>query len=142
MTKMSREQFPYVGQIIRKKKVITANDISKFIEISDDSNPVHLDDLYARKVGYKARIAHGFISISLFSGMFGTDVPGEGSIYVEQNVRFLKPVYLDEEILAVATVLKISQRSNIVVFRTECFGAVDMERKLSGQAKILMAGQR
>ena len=74
------------------RKVITDQDIEKFAEISTDHNPVHLDDEYARDTIFEGRIAHGMLTAGLVSAVIGEQLPGHGTIYMSQNLKFLAPV--------------------------------------------------
>ena len=67
--------------------------IIKFAEVSGDFNPIHFDDKAAEKLGFKRKIVHGFLSSSVFSRIIGMDFPGNGSIYLSQTLKFIKPVY-------------------------------------------------
>ena len=74
------------------RKVITDRDIEQFAEISTDHNPVHLDDEYARDTIFEGRIAHGMLTAGLVSAVIGEQLPGHGTIYMSQNLKFLAPV--------------------------------------------------
>ena len=74
------------------RKVITDRDIEQFAEISTDHNPVHLDDEYARDTIFEGRIAHGMLTAGLISAVIGEQLPGHGTIYMSQNLKFLAPV--------------------------------------------------
>ena len=74
------------------RKIITDQDIEKFAEISTDHNPVHLDDEYARDTIFEGRIAHGMLTAGLVSAVIGEQLPGHGTIYMSQNLKFLAPV--------------------------------------------------
>jgi len=74
------------------RKIITDSDIEQFAEISTDHNPVHLDDDYARDTIFEGRIAHGMLTAGLISAVIGEQLPGHGTIYMSQNLKFLAPV--------------------------------------------------
>jgi len=69
-------------------KTIEDSDIIGFAQISEDHNPVHFDDEYAANLGFKRKIAHGMISSSMFSGLFGSKLPGPGSLFISQSSSF------------------------------------------------------
>ena len=71
-------------------------DVSLFAEATGDFNPIHLDEEYAKNTIFKKRIIHGFLGGSVFSKVFGTIFPGEGTIYLKQNMAFLKPMFVGE----------------------------------------------
>ncbi|WP_461208540.1 MaoC family dehydratase [Desulfocurvus sp. DL9XJH121] len=89
-----------VGSSDSISKVITAADVEGFAGITLDNNPVHLNEEYAQGTMFKHRIAHGMISAGLISAVLGTRLPGNGTIYMKQELIFKRPVYLDEELTA------------------------------------------
>ena len=88
-----------VGMESTMEKIVTLQDIKKFAEVSGDYNPVHLDEEFAKKTIFKRRIAHGFLTASFISTIIATHLPGPGSIYLKQSLKFLAPVYINEKIL-------------------------------------------
>lgn len=107
-----------LGHIEEYKKVITQEDVNLFAKATGDHNPVHLDAEFASKTMFKKPIAHGMLSGSLFSTVFGTVYPGEGSIYLKQSLTFTKPVYIDEELSVKVEVTKIDTEKKYVYFAT------------------------
>ncbi len=97
---------------------ITDEKIELFAKATGDFNPVHLDDEFASKTQFKKRIAHGMLSGSLFSTIFGTVYPGEGSIYLKQSLTFTAPVYIDDILCAKVIVREIIKEKNYVIFDT------------------------
>jgi 3-hydroxybutyryl-CoA dehydratase len=89
---------------------ITNDDVIKFAEISGDWNPIHFDEEFAAKSIFRKRIAHGMISLAKFSGIFGMDLPGLGTLWENQDVRFLKPVFLNISYTAIAVVKSKDRR--------------------------------
>lgn len=110
----------YVGQSASLKKVFSSNDVKVFAELSLDKNPIHLDETYAGQSLFGKRIVHGFFVGSLISAVFGTVLPGEGAIYLHQEMNFRKPVYHGEEIKATVTVTNIKKEKSILYFDTKC----------------------
>jgi len=96
----------------------TQDDVNKFAEITGDINPIHLDENYANKTIFKKRIMHGFLSASVFSKVFGTLFPGEGCIYLEQNIKFLKPMFCNAKYNAVFEVIGVKPKKNIAIIST------------------------
>jgi acyl dehydratase len=70
-------------------------DVADFARVTGDNNPVHLDEDFASKTIFKTRIIHGMLGACVFSKVFGTLFPGDGTIYLSQSVNFLKPMYVD-----------------------------------------------
>lgn len=84
----------YVGQKYIKKRVVSKEEVIKFAEVSKDNNPLHLDENYAKTTIYGECIAHGMLSASYISAVLGTEFPGIGTVYLEQNIKFVKPIYI------------------------------------------------
>ena len=115
---------------------ITDPDIKAFADISGDRNPVHLDESYAEGSRYKKRIAHGLLSASYFSAIFGTKLPGAGCVYVSQNLSFRRPVYIDDTVTATVTVTKVDIEQRRIFFDTIC--TVNKKKVITGVAEIYL----
>ena len=90
-------------------------DVNNFSSITGDDNPIHIDEEQAEKSIFKKRIMHGFLSGSVFSKVFGTIWPGNGTIYLSQNMKFLKPMFTNEKYLAKFEVIEILPRYKFMV---------------------------
>jgi len=110
-------------------------DVLKFAEATGDKNPIHLDEEYASKSIFKKRIIHGFLGGSIFSKVFGTIFPGEGTIYLKQDMAFFRPMYVDTNYTAVFTVLKIFREEGRALIKTEVLNE-DRKIAISGEALI------
>jgi 3-hydroxybutyryl-CoA dehydratase len=89
-----------VGQHASFTKTFTEADVQRFIEITGDVNPLHVDEEFAAGTPFRRRVLHGMLTASIFSTMVGMLLPGTGAIYRSQTIRFLLPVYLDETVTA------------------------------------------
>lgn len=116
---MSIEDF-YIGQSASLKKVFKSDEVRAFADMSLDKNPIHLDEEFSRHSRYGRRIVHGFFVGSLISAVFGTQLPGEGAIYLHQEMNFRKPVYHGDEITATVIVTNIRKDKSILYFDTKC----------------------
>lgn len=125
-----------LGDFAESYKRIEDKDVVLFSEVSGDKNPVHLDEEYASTTRFKHRIAHGHLVSSLFSALLGTELPGEGSIYLGQDIRYLKPVYLNDEIRAVVKVVELDTSRNRVKLETNAYNQ-NNEMVISGMAEIM-----
>lgn len=125
----------YVGQSYSLSKRFTLEEVEAFAELSQDNNPVHLDQEYAKESVFHNRIVHGFLSGSLFSAIIGTQLPGNGSIYLGQTLNFKKPVYHDQLITATVTVIDIRKDKPIVKLLTVCKNEQD-EVVIDGEAIV------
>ena len=116
---MKIEDF-YVGQTASMKKRFSSEEVKAFAELSLDRNPIHLDEEYAEQSRFGKRIVHGFFVGSLISAVFGTILPGEGAIYLHQEMDFRKPVFHDEEITATVVVTQVRTDKSLLYFDTKC----------------------
>jgi 3-hydroxybutyryl-CoA dehydratase len=109
-----------VGDSAQISKTITETDINDFARVTGDFNPVHLDQGYAEKTIFKGRIAHGLLSVGLLSSILGNILPGHGTIYLSQEVKFLAPVRIGDTITAGVEVIELISEKNRAKFRTTC----------------------
>ena len=112
----------------------TQKEVDEFARITGDNNPIHINEVEAAKSIFKRRILHGFLSGSVFSKVFGTLWPGKGTIFLGQNMRFVKPMYVDETYKALFNVVEV-KRNGIYVIETSIVNA-ENEITLSGEAVI------
>lgn len=127
-----------VGTRASLTRTITEEDIQAFAMLTGDTNPLHLDDAFAQRTRFGRRIAHGFLTASLISAVLGTQLPGPGGIYLEQRLKFLKPVFPGDTIKAQVEVLHYDTEKRIVSLSTDCFNQYG-EQVLSGEAVLLLA---
>lgn len=113
---------------------VTDEKVKAFSEISGDFNPIHLDEEFAKASRFGRRIAHGAMISSFFSSLFATELPGPGCIYVSQNTKFKKPVYINDEVFVEIEVIKIDLPRKRIYFSTKCF--VNNAEVLDGEAEI------
>lgn len=125
-----------VGMSASRTRRITAEDIDLFAQASGDHNPVHLDDDYAAATQFGRRIAHGMLSVSIVSAILGNDLPGEGTIYLGQEVKFKAPVYIDDEITATVECIKYREDRRIATFSTTATNQ-DGTVVLTGEAVVI-----
>ena len=117
-------------------KTITETDIILYSGISLDCNPVHLNKEYAEASRFKKRIAHGMLTAGLISAVLGTKLPGEGTIYLEQNLKFKQPVYLGDTITATCEIIDIIKEKRKVILSTICINQ-DEKIILTCEAKVM-----
>jgi len=129
-----------VGMESTTEKTVTIEDIKRFAEVSGDFNPVHLDEEFAKKTIFKGRIAHGFLTASFISTIIATKLPGPGSIYLKQSLKFLAPVYINEKILVKVRIIEINIEKSKVKLITECFKNKTLV--LTGEAEILIQAKK
>lgn len=124
-----------IGDKYTENILITPEHVQKFAEFSGDFNPVHFDDEKAKASGFKARIAHGMVSASLFSKIFATIFPGPGAIYLGQTFKFHAPIYLNELITYKLEVIAQKEGKPFYTVKTEAYGP-DETLRVSGEAVI------
>ena len=124
-----------IGMTRSLRKQITDRDIALFAEVSTDHNPVHLDDDYARDTIFGGRIAHGMLTAGLISAVIGEQLPGHGSVYLGQSLKFLAPVRPGDVVLTEVTVITIDHSRRRVTLETRC--AVGDTVVLTGEALVL-----
>jgi len=109
-----------VGDKASVSKIFTDEDVLDFSNLSLDKNPIHLDQSFAEKSIFGKKITHGMLVASLFSGLLGMKLPGEGSIYLGQSLSFTAPIYIGDKVTATVEVIKIRPDKPIVTLRTFC----------------------
>jgi 3-hydroxybutyryl-CoA dehydratase len=124
-----------IGMRRHLRKEITDRDIELFAEVSTDRNPVHLDDDYAMETIFEGRIAHGMLTAGLISAVIGEQLPGHGTIYLGQSLKFLAPVRPGDVVVAEVEVMQIDYGKRRVTLDTRCL--VDGKPVLKGEATVL-----
>ncbi|MDH4384868.1 MAG: MaoC family dehydratase, partial [Caulobacter sp.] len=87
-----------LGQTAELVRTVDEAAIVAFAQVTGDENPVHLDEAYAATTAFKTRIAHGMLSAAYISAVIGTQLPGPGTIYMQQALRFKRPVKIGDEV--------------------------------------------
>lgn len=124
-----------VGDTYEHEVTFTQQQVDTFAEITGDCNPIHIDPVYAASTPFGRPIVHGFLSGAVFSKVFGMLFPGPGTVYMAQEMRFVGPVFVEEQYKAVFEVIEINtERHNGVV---RC-ALIDSQGKecIVGQAKL------
>ena len=107
-----------IGESASTTMTITSEKIEQFAEVSGDFNPIHLDDEAAKDSIFGRRISHGMLVASMFSAVLANQLPGSGCIYLGQELRFMKPVFVDDVITATVTVKELIIEKNRVILDT------------------------
>lgn len=124
-----------VGQTASFSKTVTESDIYLFAGVTGDINPAHVNEAYASKTFFKGRIAHGMLSAGFISAVLGMQLPGPGTIYLEQNLRFLSPVRPGDTVTATVEVVDLDSAKNTALLRTICTNQ-DGKQVVDGLAKV------
>ncbi|MHA1930717.1 MAG: MaoC family dehydratase [Candidatus Thorarchaeota archaeon] len=109
-----------LGQEAKVDHTITEDDIQTFGNLTGDYNPLHFDEDWAKKTMFKGRIAHGILTASFISTVIGMSLPGPGTIYMSQSMRFLGPVRIGDTIIAHVEVIKLNDEKERVTLKTTC----------------------
>jgi 3-hydroxybutyryl-CoA dehydratase len=125
-----------VGQTASFGKTITEADILLFAGVSGDTNPVHINAEVAAASIFKERIAHGMLSASLISTVLGTRLPGPGTIYLAQNLKFKAPVRIGQTVTATVTITALDAAKKRVTLNTVC--TVEGKAVIEGEATVMV----
>lgn len=129
-----------IGMLRTRQKQITDRDIALFAEVSTDHNPVHLNDNYARETIFEGRVAHGMLTASLISAVIGEQLPGHGTVYLSQSLRFMAPVRPGDLLEARVKVIVIDHAKRRVTLETLC--VVGNTVVLKGEALVLAPSRK
>ncbi len=129
-----------IGMTRHLRKLITDRDIMLFAEVSTDHNPVHLDDAYAQDTIFEGRIAHGMLTAGLISAVIGEQLPGHGTVYLGQSLKFMAPVRPGDTVTACVKVIAIDYAKRRVTLETHC--AVGDTVVLKGEALVLAPSRK
>ena len=125
----------YIGQKASIQKTFSAADVALFAGVSLDVNPIHMSEGAAKDSLFGKRIVHGMLTASLISAVLGIQLPGPGTIYMGQELKFLAPVYLGDDITATVEIIELREDKKIVKLNTTCVNQ-DGKTVISGVATV------
>jgi acyl dehydratase len=125
------------GNVYTHEFRFSQEEVNRFAEVTGDKNPVHTDADYAARTMFKRPIMHGMLGASLFSKVFGTLFPGEGTIYLKQSLSFLKPMYVETDYEAVFTVKEVIKDKNRAIIETLIKDKASQLVCTSGEAVVM-----
>jgi 3-hydroxybutyryl-CoA dehydratase len=129
-----------VGDSAEVSKTVADEDVRAFAELTGDRNPVHLDEEYAAQTRFGRRIAHGMLGASLISAVLANELPGRGTVYLSQTLRFTAPVFLGDTVTARVVVKSVREDKPVVTLETFCTNQRG-ERVVEGEAVVLVSRQ-
>jgi 3-hydroxybutyryl-CoA dehydratase len=129
-----------IGMSRYLRKEVTDRDIALFAEVSTDRNPVHMDDAYAQDTIFEGRIAHGMLTAGLISAVIGEQLPGHGTVYMGQTLKFMAPVRPGDIVLTKVTVREIDFAKRRVTL--DCLCSVGDTTVLKGEALVLAPSRK
>ena len=130
-----------LGDSAEITKKIEQADVDAFADLTGDHNPVHVDEEFAKTTRFGRRIAHGMLTASLISSVLANKLPGAGSVYLGQTLKFVAPVFPGDEITARVTVKEIRDDKPVVKLETVCLTQRD-EIVIRGEATVLATDKR
>jgi 3-hydroxybutyryl-CoA dehydratase len=128
-----------MGMSATVSRTITETDLRNFSGVSGDTNPMHLNEEFAKKTPFGGCIVHGMLSASLISAVIGTKLPGPGCIYMSQTLKFMAPVRVGDTVYAVATIKELFPEKHRVLLDTKCY--VKEVVVIDGEALIKVASK-
>ncbi|CAN5625233.1 MaoC family dehydratase [soil metagenome] len=126
-----------VGQTASLRRTVTEADVVLFAGITGDLNPAHLDQVYAEQSQFGGRIAHGMLGAGFISAVLGMKLPGPGTIYLEQSLRFTRPVRIGDTVTASVEILELLPEKRRIRLRTICVNQ-DGQVVLKGEALVML----
>jgi 3-hydroxybutyryl-CoA dehydratase len=126
-----------IGDTAEFSKTIAESDVYGFAGITGDFNPAHIDQVYAANTIFKGRIAHGMLSAGMISAVIGTRLPGPGTIYMSQSLRFCAPVKIGDTVTARVEVTELIEAKNRAKLSTICT-IQDGTLVLEGEALVML----
>jgi len=125
-----------VGDTYTKDFIVTDEKVRTFAEISGDDNPLHVNDEFASKTRFGKRIAHGILITSFISKVIGRDFPGDGTIYVSQQVKFKRPVFIGDKVTVKIEVLEKNDSKKRITLSTDVYNE-ENKKVIEGNAEIM-----
>lgn len=125
-----------VGDSASFTKTVSEHDVYTYAGVSGDFNPAHVNEVEAQKGMFGKRIAHGMLSAGFISTVLGTQLPGPGTIYMGQELRFTKPVFFGDTITATVTVAELIPEKNRAILDTVCTNQ-NGEVVIKGKATVM-----
>jgi acyl dehydratase len=125
----------FVGMRASLSRTVTREDIDRFADVTGDRNPIHVDEEYAGLSQFGRPIAHGMFGGGLISAVLGTDLPGPGALYMEQSLRFRKPVFMGDTITATVEIVALDAERNRIRLTTSCTNQIN-DVVITGEALL------
>lgn len=129
-----------IGDTFEHHFSFSQEDVVLFAQVTGDNNPVHLDEAYAANTIFKKPIIHGMLGATVFSKVFGTMFPGEGTIYLNQNLQFLRPMLVNVEYVAQFEVVEIDREKHRATITTIVIN--DEGKKVVDGSAVLMHSEK
>jgi 3-hydroxybutyryl-CoA dehydratase len=125
-----------VGMTVSIQNTVSEQDVIDFARVSGDHNPLHMDEEYAKTTLFGGRIAHGALSASYISAVLGNDLPGPGAVFLELNLKFVRPVRIGDTVTSTAEVIEMVERGYRVKLAVK--GEVNGKAVMRGEATVMV----
>jgi 3-hydroxybutyryl-CoA dehydratase len=125
-----------VGMTVSIQNTVSEQDVIDFARVSGDHNPLHMDEEYAKTTLFGGRIAHGALTASYISAVLGNDLPGPGAVFMELNLKFVRPVRIGDTVTSTAEVAEMIERGYRV--RLIVKGEVEGKIVMRGEATVMV----
>lgn len=119
------------------ERCVTKEDVAEMAKVSQDNNPIHVDEKYASTHRFGRCIAHGLFCLSMISKLLGTDLPGEGTVLLSQNIRYRAPVYVGDVVTARVRIETVNEEKKRLTLSTVCFDQTG-KTLMDGTADVLV----
>lgn len=126
-----------IGDLYIHSFSFTQEEVKKFAEITGDTNPLHLDEEFAANTQFKKPIMHGMLSASIISKILGTEFPGAGSVYLQQNIEFLRPMYVNKQYELRLVIQEIHPANHSAIIETTIKDIANKKMTIRGEAMIM-----
>lgn len=126
-----------IGQMAEFTKTVTETDVVLYAGITGDMNPLHIDQAAAEKTRFGGRIAHGMLTAGFISTVIGMKLPGTGTIYMSQSLRFTRPVRIGDTVTALVEVLELFPEKRRARLSTTCVNGSG-ETVIEGEALVMV----
>lgn len=127
-----------VGDVHEFERTITQKDVLKFVELTGDHNPLHVDPAFGAQSQFGKNIVHGMLAGSLFSTLVGMYCPGERALYMSQTLQFRKPIFYGDHVVVRGTVVGKNDSIQVITLMTEILNGAEV--LISGEAKAKVLG--
>ncbi len=126
-----------VGSSFKHSFSFSQEEVNAFGKLTGDNNPLHWDENYAAQTIFKKPIIHGFLGASVFSKVLGTIFPAEGTVYLSQEMKFMRPMYVNLAYEAVFTIQVIDASKHRAVILTQVFQVETQKMCIDGKAEVM-----
>lgn len=127
-----------IGYCASFDRIVTDQDMADFAKLSGDTNPLHTDEAYAKKTKFNQRVVYGMLAASFFSCLVGMHTPGENALYLSQDLKFLHPIFIGEELMVQGKVIEKHESVRIITIRTQIIKKENNVIAVDGLAKVVV----